>query len=204
MHWGGHLLLNKKRSNQVKIFSQHDFIWQAAVLVSHLRGSTHFWWITLEHKLCISFTQMFLIFCCRHACTTYWVRFNQSLKQCKTCITPSNSAANTETEWEQHLGYYYITPHNLYHAKSSDSISGKCLRVVILTVILSSEYFGGNVIGGTTESACCISWSQALLQKQKDHQQRDHLRGLKIDTYAVVQLLLSKVHYGIMRASNKQ
>lgn len=69
-------------------------------------------------------------------------------------------------------------PHIMYHSTEKDIISGECLRVVILTIILPSEYFRGDVIGGTTESARCISWSQALLQKQKDHQLRDHLRGL--------------------------
>lgn len=44
-------------------------------------------------------------------------------------------------------------------------ISGKCLCVASLTVVLSSQYFGGDVIGGTAESARCVSWSQALLQK---------------------------------------
>lgn len=57
--------------------------------------------------------------------------------------------------------------HILYHSKAQDSISDKCWCVVILTVILSSEYFGGNVIRGAAESACCIAWSQTLLQKPK-------------------------------------
>lgn len=43
----------------------------------------------------------------------------------------------------------------------------KNLDVVTLTIILSSEYFRGNVIGSTTESACCITGSQSLLQKQQ-------------------------------------
>lgn len=54
-----------------------------------------------------------------------------------------------------------------------DSISGKCLHVVILTVILSSEYFGGDVIGGTAESARRIARSQALL-KEKNKRKKDH------------------------------
>lgn len=49
----------------------------------------------------------------------------------------------------------------------------------MLTVILSSEDFGGDVIGGTAESARCIAWPQALLQNQKDHQLQDPLEGGK-------------------------
>lgn len=67
-------------------------------------------------------------------------------------------------------------PPILYHGK--EKLSAKCLCSEILTIILSSEYFRGDVIGGTTESARCIAWSQALLQKQKDHQLRDDLTGL--------------------------
>lgn len=89
-------------------------------------------------------------------------------------------------------------PHILYHTKWSDSVSPKCSRVVILTIILSSEYLRGDVIGGTTESACCIARSQTLLQKQKDHKLCELIWvGCKP---TLLQVLLSKVHNDITRA----
>lgn len=51
--------------------------------------------------------------------------------------------------------------------KKNNNLCAKCLCAVILTVILSSKNFRGNVIGSTTESACCVTRSQSLLQKQK-------------------------------------
>lgn len=71
----------------------------------------------------------------------------------------------------------------------------KWLCVAALTIILSSKYFGCDVIRCTTERARRIARSQALLQKQEDHQQRDPLRGLYSYTYAALKVLLWALWY---------
>lgn len=58
----------------------------------------------------------------------------------------------------------------------------KSVCVVILTIILSSKYFWGNVIGSTTEGARCIAWSQALLPKKNISNEID-LKGQENETY---------------------
>lgn len=62
-------------------------------------------------------------------------------------------------------------------------ISAKRLCIVILTVILSSEYFRSDVIGGTTKSACRIARSQALLQKTWPSSAWIHLRGVHVQLW---------------------
>lgn len=103
-------------------------------------------------------------------------------------------------DWEQFLRYYCITHYIMYHRKAWGSISDKCLCVVILTVILSSEYFRGDVIGGAAESARCIAWSQTLLWKIKRSSSAGRLSPMAINWHlSSSQVLLSKVHFGYMR-----
>lgn len=93
---------------------------------------------------------------------------NSYIFYCRSSLIPITFTSTITAESNVQNRYQCIKPNIVHHGVKG--FTAKCSCVVILTIILSSEYLGGDVIGGTAESARRVAWSQALLQKPKDQQ----------------------------------